>query len=418
MRSPAQRRASHLWVVHTVGIAVCTLAMDGLSTTGQPPPVARQLTQIGKRYDIQVDLAMQPDAARLRLVPHQDPQELVRYMRVQIRLVRGARGRWYLTVRDADLRPVEVLTPESFAASTVRWTGRIPGSVVSFDLDPADDSTETRETKLSLDEYIGMPEKAAISYYSIQVDGHPRYRELYKDPDRRKRRLGDAVGFLMGSYVPKSWCCSGVVVGENLLLTNWHCGGVSGSTPPECFWSRTVCRDTLIDLSWDGDGLSREFQCLEVLAKDRERDFALLRVGPLGAGTAADPLRLRGAPPAAGEALAIIHHPECKSKQITDSCTVVEAAYPAWVGGRADIDFTHQCDTEEGSSGGAVLDGQGRLIGLHHMGFAQTDDVAAKAQRRNAAVRMDQIRAFLESCTVESDACRPGLDALLQVRPR
>lgn len=400
-------------------LALLALAVAAGTAAAQPlPPVpTRPLTQIGKRYDIQVELSVQPEAGRRQRVSHQDATQPIRYIRVQVRLRQGARGRWYLTVRDADLRPVEVLTPESFTGSPVRWTGRIPGSTVYFDLDPADDSTETRETKLSLDEYIGMPEKAAIPYYSLQVEGQPRYRELYKDPDTRKRRLGDAVGFLMGSYAPRSWCCSGVVVGENLLLTSWHCGGVSESMTPGLYWSPSICKDTLIDLSWDGDALSREFQCLEVLAKDQERDFALLRIGPLGAGSAARPVRIRGTPPAADEFLTVIHHPECKPKQITDACTVVDSSYPAWVGAQTGIDFTHRCDTEEGSSGGAVLDQEGSLIGLHHKGFAQTDDAIAKAEKKNAAVRLDQIRAFLRACRSESESCRPGLDVLLEVRP-
>jgi len=312
---------------------------------------------------------------------------------------------------------VEVLTPESFAASPIRWTGRVPGSTVHFDLDPGDDSTETRETLLSLDEYIGMPQKATLSYYSLQVAGQPRYRNLYGDPDIRKRRLGDAVALLMGSYAQESWCCSGVVVGENLLLTNWHCGGLPERAPPSLHWSPGVCRDTLVDLSWDGDAVSREFQCLEVLARDRERDFALLRIGPLGAGSAARPLAIRRTEPVAGELLTVIHHPECMPKQITDACTVEDAAYAAWQGGQAGIDFSHRCDTEEGSSGGAVLDHDGLLIGLHHKGFAHTDDANARAGRKNTAVRLDQIRAFLQACPAASESCRPGLDSLLAVRP-
>ena len=97
-----------------------------------------------------------------------------------------------------------------------------------------------------------MPDRAKNPYYSIQTAGQPRYQDLFSSPSGATRVLGDAVGMVMASHGQVSWCCSGVVVGENLLLTNWHCGAPGGVADSDV-WSDEVCADTLVDLSWDGD---------------------------------------------------------------------------------------------------------------------------------------------------------------------
>jgi hypothetical protein len=367
-----------------------------------PAPRQNRVTEIGQRFQIPplvVDLACERPApiARKCLVslPH-DPQKPARYMRAHLQLQDGAGGDWYLTVRDAQHRALEVLTPADFQGSARRWTGRIPGNVVRFDLRPRDGSAATARARLVVGEYIAMPASAARAYYSLQVENQPSYRALFPEegqvaePSSALRVLGDSVAFVMGSRGQVSWCCSGVVVADDLLLTNWHCGGPPQG-PPALQWNDDVCKDLLLDLSWDGDALSREFGCREVVAQDRERDYALLRIAPLGAGGRARPAGLRQTPPAANEALTVIHHPVCLPKRISDGCFVLQPAYRAWVGALADTDFTHKCDTESGSSGGAVLDGQGLLVGLHHKGFADSDDLEAQQGRFNTAVRLDRI---------------------------
>ena len=391
------------------------------TSTAQPAARPLTVTDLGTRYPISRRVSAEAEADRKTTVEHLTPATApnaeVRYLRVYMELEKGAGGRWFLTVRDQDLRPVEVLTPESFLPGGGRWTTRVNGTRVYFDLDPLDAGPETKETRIALTEYIAMPVRAQSPYYSSQVPASPDYRDLYAGASGGKRRLGDTVGFVMGSYDQTSWCCSGVVVGQDLLLTNWHCGGKPGLTPQNDYWSPRSCQDTIVDLSWDGDSVSREFRCTDVLCQDLDLDFALLRMAPLGSGSAAKPAVVRRDPPVADEPLALIHHPECLPKRITDPCHVVDAAYRGWVDASAKVDFSHRCDTEEGSSGGAIFDERGRLVGLHHTGFAQSDDAVAKAGKFNTAVRMDRILAHLRSVGANSPACAVGLDKLLQVEP-
>jgi hypothetical protein len=406
------------------GTLVASLAAGLLAAAGaagaQPPPSPspspsprqNRVTEIGQRFQIEprvVDLACErpaPVAAKCVVsLPH-GAQQPARYLRAHLEVEDGLDGAWYLTVRDAQHRAIEVLTPADFRPSARRWTGRIPGNVVRFDLRPRDASAATARVRLVVGEYIAMPASAARAYYSLQVDNQPSYRALFPEegqvaePDSALRVLGDSVAFVMGSRGRESWCCSGVVVAEDLLLTNWHCGGPPQG-PPELQWNADICKDLLLDLSWDGDALSREFGCREVVARDRERDYALLRIAPLATGGRARPAPLRQTAPAGNEPLTVIHHPVCLPKRISDGCFVGRSAYKAWVGPLADVDFTHKCDTESGSSGSAVLDAQGRVVGLHHKGFADSDDAEAKQGRFNTAVRVDQILDHLRATRPE-----------------
>lgn len=400
---------------------VCSLVLlCSAAQAAEKVDPARTVTQLGTRFPIsQVLDAANPKKHRTT-VDHPvtngaPPGAEVRYLRVYIEVEGGGAGRWYLTIRDKDLRPVEVLTEESFRLSRGRWSARVNGSRVLIDLDLADNAPETNKTRIVLKEYIAMPVQAETPYYSSQVPGHPEYRDLYKEADGDSRRLGDAVGFVMSSYNQESWCCSGVVVGDGLLLTNWHCGGKPDSTPEDAYWSPRACQGTLVDLSWDGDALSREFRCVEVLCRSRELDFAMLRIAPLGSGSTPKPASLRNGPPIDGESLTVIHHPQCLPKQITDNCAIEDSTYRGWIDATKADDFSHRCDTEGGSSGGAVFDSDGRLIGLHHTGFELTGDAMAREKRVNTAVRLDSILRYLESAPCSKE-CTADLHRLLDLK--
>ena len=393
-------------------LACSALSLAGSVARGQPPPAARTVTELGQRYPVGERLSStglgRRSATVAHLLPPTVPGADVKYVRVYMQLESGESESWYLTVRDQDLRPVEVLSASSFQPGGGRWTSRVPGKSIVFDLELANPSPSTPEVAIALKEYIAMPSKAVTPYYSSQVPQAPEYRDLFAGGDGDRKRLGDAVGFVMASYDQTSWCCSGVVVGDGLLLTNWHCGGLPGRTPEAGYWGGRACQDTIVDLSWDGDGQSREFRCTEVLCLSRELDFALLRVAPLGADAATRPAITRPAPAVQNEQLRVIHHPECLPKRITEGCSVVDSAYPGWVDAGSAVDFSHRCDTEAGSSGGAVFDAQGRLMGLHHTGFEKTEDANARANKLNTAVRIDRILEFL-AASPDSATCRSGL---------
>jgi hypothetical protein len=191
----------------------------------------------------------------------------------------------------------------------------------------------------------------------------------------------------------KSWCCSGVVVAPNVLMTNWHCGGPDGY-PEAGYWKTDICPDMLIDISWDDDPVSAEFGCKRVLASDKDLDFALIELKPISHTRIAEPVEI--APPvAAGNKVFMVHHPACRQKQISLG-TVHAASFPSWQKKSVGVDFTHDCDTEGGSSGAPVFDMDGRLVGLHHRGFDRDPQTCA-SDRVNKAVHVSRIIEFLQA---------------------
>ena len=383
------------------GLYACLVAAAGTLAHAQPPspsPPPNAVPELGQRFFFTRELTL---ASSTETVAHNDLANSARYLRVRLKVADRGRGRWHLTVRDFNHRPLEVLTPEDFGPGGVRWTGRVLGREVRLELTAA--SAETRDVRVRIEEYIAMPAAARKTYYSLQSDV-PTYRPLFpgEDPppgpaetDTAKRALGDGVAFLMGAHGAATWCCSGVMVGDELLLTNWHCGAPPAGLPPGLQWGKDICSDTLLDLSWDGDPLSREFACTKVVAQDRDRDYALLRLSPVGPSSHARPVSMRTTAPVAGEPLTAVHHPACLPKRITTGCSVADASFHAWTGSPPDTDLTHKCDTEAGSSGGAIFDQAGLLVGLHHRGFTEADDPDVKRRKVNAAVRIDQILAHL-----------------------
>ncbi|HET9211355.1 MAG TPA: serine protease [Thermoanaerobaculia bacterium] len=366
-------------------------------------------------------------------------QPHARYIRIRVEARDFEGCPWNLTVRDESYRVVQTLTAEDFRNSSKRWTLRIRGAKAFFDLRRCPNG----KPFIQFDEYIWMPDNAPEHYYSIQ-GSTPTYLDLFSDSiDNNLRRFGDSVGMFMASWEEESWVCSGVMVAEDLFLTNWHCGGPQWILDPNdpgqlkpfpenFYWQPPIVKDALVDLSFDGDERSREYIVTGVAARNKYLDYALLEVQPLDAVGKARPVPLRRAFAKANEPILIVHHPEGKTKQITPSCQVADSGFPSWrsdwqessftqvcdvepgnsaapaADGRVRLaelpadfhstDFTHFCDTESGSSGAPVFDERGRLVGLHHLGFELDSATCQQKDRRNKAVRIDRILTNLELC--------------------
>jgi len=163
-------------------------------------------------------------------------------------------------------------------------------------------------------------------------------------------------------------------------------------------WDTDVRDAALIDLGWDEGPRNRQYRAVAVAAKSEYLDYALVRVTPtrgLGADDiAVEGVRLARRSPVSGEALMLIHHPMCLPKQISRiNCKAgrrVESWRPAPNGEQPLTDFVHKCDSEGGSSGGAVFESGGGLLGLHHLGF-ELDNQCQRVTQENRAVAVDAI---------------------------
>ena len=306
--------------------------------------------------------------------------------------------KWNVVVRDERMHVLTTLGPSDFddgkgALNRRRWTGRLPAHVLKVDLLASTGS----DAKVDVVEGLAYPaESSDVHLFSIQGET-ASWTPLYSSAATIAKRAGDAVGMLLGASEDPgggerlSWCCSGVMVAKDLFMTNWHCGGA----PPmdsKTYWNPDVRNNTLVDLGWDDGTVRRSYNAIDVVAQDQELDYALIRLRPTVGADGGTPeavaARIEMRPLKDKSPIALVHHAQCKPKLLSDHCHVLSASFPGWQGG-AESEFTHDCDSEPGSSGAPVFDAEGRLIGLHHLGF--NGGGACASDKMNKAVRIKEI---------------------------
>lgn len=341
--------------------------------------------------------------------PHPVGQNNARYIRVRLKITNVASCDWSVTLRDREYRVVQTITRDDFCDQNGKcidgsiWTTRVDGAKAFVDFHRCDAGALSPSVKV--EEYVAMPQNVSNPFYSIQ-QSVPNWSPLYVK-ENKFRRWGDYVGLMIASWDRQYWSCSGVLVADNLFLTNWHCGGIN-ELPDEGYWHPLIVNDVIIDLSWDDDKISRDYVATRVVDRSPEFDFALLEIKPITSLGKARPAPVNISL-AANEDLWIIHHPLAEQKRLS-ACAVVRASNPGWRPGSGDSDFTHQCDTEGGSSGAPVFNSRGEVVGLHHRGFDLDPNCQPLSTRVNKAVRMEAIINHL--CA--SDENRPYAEKILR----
>jgi V8-like Glu-specific endopeptidase len=311
---------------------------------------------------------------------------------------------WTVTIRSPDGQLLSTFDQSDERCQTKAgcWTIRLGSKlpVIRFDT-PSDTTVAKVPTALY------MPEKVAKTFYSpMQGSRDELISALGIADDDERSTLQDKAENL-GMFIASgpatdgsqaNWCCSGVRLSTDLFMTNWHCGAVKG-LPDSAFWNNSgsfnSCQASLVDLSWDEDLLGREYSCRSVEFQDKTLDVAILRLGALADGPPLTrPLSLpvlSANPVQTGDTVMVLHHPACEPKSVTRNCSVQTPSLPSWTGDPAASEFSHNCTTENGSSGGPVYSANGELIGLHHLGAKQ-----GEADKGNFAVGLDSILAAIK----------------------
>lgn len=317
------------------------------------------------------------------------------YLRIRLQVERAESCPWRLVLRDRNLRVIQALSAAELPAGESLWSERVPGDTAVLDLvrcrDGAAPAIVSREQ-------IWMPKFVDNKFYSTKTANQPDWVPLYSPTvTPGDARLGDSVGMLVATGVARldTWACSGAAIAADLFLTNWHCiSGLPDRTPASL-------QNLFIDMSWDEDALSRDYQVVSVEAFSKKLDFAILRVRPLPGSGPLVAAPLAAGAPAAGP-VRVVHHPEALPKRLSfRGCGITALEHPS--PGAPYV--AHTCDTEAGSSGAPLFDSSGAIVGLHYCGFTA-------AERVNRAVRTDRILAWLRDCPAEEGAlCNPALHA-------
>jgi len=228
---------------------------------------------------------------------------------------------------------------------------------------------------------VAVGRRPAVAY-SIPSEGSDlKALSLYRNNPlvmRAARSIARLNIWRVTKYATREpYSCTGFVVAPGILLTNNH-----------CIRDDEDCAGTAVLLPTADGRRGDTYGCAQLLDSGYRLDFAVIRLGASAGGN--------GASARGPEAL------EFSKGQISPSDQAMVLGYPGGedvlqvsigrcridqidIEGRLlgdRVDFAHSCSTGEGSSGSPVLDTAGRVVGLHHLGFA----TSGEWQRKNRAV--------------------------------
>lgn len=154
--------------------------------------------------------------------------------------------------------------------------------------------------------------------------------------------------------------CTATHIGNGIVVTAGH-----------CFRATSVRQDNTpcagVNVQWGvrvGAAPYMTSACQVVLAKEqnRDRDYAFFKVDPAPTAQVSVDFAAR---PSTDTTLTILGHPRRRPLEWSQTCPL----QPSSAGGWGIDQFSHQCDTEPGSSGSSVLDDNSlKIIGIHDGG--------------------------------------------------
>jgi V8-like Glu-specific endopeptidase len=155
--------------------------------------------------------------------------------------------------------------------------------------------------------------------------------------------------------------CTATHIGNGLAITAGHC-----FNSPSTRKDNSPC--STYSVAWGfrkDDAAYLTSKCQVILAgeQSRNRDYAIFVVRPIPPVTVAIDWKAR---PAVNTPITIFSHPRSRPLEWSQLCSV----QPNTNGGWGSDMFSHQCDTEPGSSGASVLDDATlKVIGIHDGGI-------------------------------------------------
>ena len=281
-------------------------------------------------------------------------------------------------VRDAGSNEVARYSAEKLAEERLVWTPEIKGTSASIEVTgPSPAGAEFRVLIAAVASHV-PPSKPTLNIVGEFDLEDIEYVRLNQPEIFNAGRSVAKISFVSAEGPA---ACTGFMVGESRMLTNYH-----------CINSDEICKsaDVIFGFDKSADPLGAEMQrCEKLIDKDEHLDSALIELSG-SPGTRWGFLAFGDALPTISEPAVVIQHPAGFHKFVSRKDCIV-ATMPA-DGLIAGSDFGHTCDTEEGSSGSPVLRRADlKVIGLHHWGFI-ADDPKWSAQNRAVQINLIKTR--------------------------
>jgi V8-like Glu-specific endopeptidase len=353
-------------------LVLTTFAFLLFEARAQPIELSPQPEGVAEPVDVSTPIFQPIEADGVAYWQHEfDDWTGSRFLRMHIAevdLPEGFRGKLVLSTRSG--RIIETYEGAKLANAADTWSKVVPGDYALVTL-----ISEAPPVGFSLK--IDAVARSTSEGVALSIIGRSELQDIADYArDLAVSTLSRPIAKLSFVKNGRQFTCSGFMYGKNLLMTNEHCVN-----------STQLCRSTVAIFHYQLENgqmdSGDQYRCTEFIAANRDLDYALLKLeGSPGEQWGTLPLSHDGVK--ANEPLMIIQHPGGRPKMISlINCTSKE---PIADGIKSASDFTHECDTEHGSSGSPVLTLNGRVIGLHHFGVAE-----GQFWNQNRAVRMSLI---------------------------
>jgi|SRR5664280_2044485 len=278
--------------------------------------------------------------------------------------------KWQLLIKSAGTVQDTIDSESPRGKSPDVWSSTVAGNVVEVELIA---QTAPKGLSVVVDQY-DYAIQATIPQGIIGENEMQSIRAVPSDI----RQLGTAVGRLRIKTSRGQALCTGFLVSDDLMITNYH-----------CIPTTTTAVNTQVDFGYDRidrHPSTYRVQNLTAVNSDLAYDYAIISIsGHPGktfshikmpsVGSSELPMDM---PPlgtlsfsSIGKYLILIEHPGGGPQQVSSSkkCAVavdkITGVDPEMLS-----DFAHTCDTLGGSSGSPVFASDSKaLVGLHHLGY-------------------------------------------------